>query len=265
MWMYRDYTTGGILTGEGDNNKFMRTYYEDSGGNPVGDAIVAVRADSGGNFSSVDTSTESVNSPSWVVAYTAPTCAAGVYTYTMFDMISNVATCMPDLQGWEHWEWYITLPSTEYAADGSVLLLKNGMTVGRATSVGFINSGSNPIADIYYLFGMVSGQRTSSGYEYLDQIYIDNTQAHVFLSDNAHVSWPDMATAHHSEIQVPSSWSNSSITFTLNQGSFANSSQVYLYTVDASGNISNGYPITLGSSGSSDTTIPSAPTGLSVN
>ncbi|MGB7566678.1 MAG: hypothetical protein WBM07_02385, partial [Chitinivibrionales bacterium] len=89
-----------------------------------------------------------------------------------------------------------------------------------------------------------------SGYEYIDQVYIDNTPAHVFISSSPGILWPDVSAEDHSEIQVPSAWSDGSITFTLNQGSFSNGETAFLYVVDTTGNSNPiGFPFQFGSSG----------------
>jgi gamma-glutamyltranspeptidase len=93
---------------------------------------------------------------------------------------------------------------------------------------------------------------------YTDDTYIDTTRARVEIG-NA----PTWAQSNVREIQIPSAWSNSSITITINQGAFSNGDTVYLYVVDSNGNVnSNGYPVTIG--GISSTNPPSPPTGLYV-
>lgn len=80
---------------------------------------------------------------------------------------------------------------------------------------------------------------------YLDDVYIDNTQARVEIADNA--VWDNCM---HREIQIPSAWSDASITFQVNQGSFSNGQTAYLFVVDADGNVNtNGYPIVIGGDG----------------
>ena len=85
-----------------------------------------------------------------------------------------------------------------------------------------------------------AGCGTSPGdsFTFWDNVYIDTTQARVEIG-NA----PNYESCTHREIQVPSSWSESSIAFTVNQGSFANFSQVYLFVIDRNGSVSPGYPI----------------------
>ena len=92
----------------------------------------------------------------------------------------------------------------------------------------------------------------------LDDIYIDNTRTRVEIGDA-----PTWSANTHREIQIPSAWSDTSITVTENQGSLGSLQNAYLYVVDANGNVNtNGYLL---SGASSDTTPPSAPQNLSVN
>jgi len=76
---------------------------------------------------------------------------------------------------------------------------------------------------------------------WIDDIYIDNTRSRVEIGNNA-----DYTLCTHREIQIPSAWSanGTSITVTLNTGSFANGT-AYLFVVDSDGNVSAGYPITI--------------------
>ncbi len=78
-------------------------------------------------------------------------------------------------------------------------------------------------------------------YTYWDNIYIDNTQARVELG-NA----PTYSACTHREIQIPTSWSSSQVTVTMNQGTFNSGENAYLYVVTANGAVSPGYQVTLG-------------------
>src|SRR5205807_496122 len=102
------------------------------------------------------------------------------------------------------------------------------------------------------LGGMIdnpSSDGVSGGGGYIfDDIYFDYTQARVMIGNSSTFSG-----SNHREIQIPVSWSDSGITATLNQGSFANGASVYIFVVDANGNASPGYPIILGQSGSAPT------------
>ena len=78
----------------------------------------------------------------------------------------------------------------------------------------------------------------------MDDVYIDTTQARVEIGDN-----PTWGQCTHREIQIPSAWSDTSITVTVNQGSFGSGSKAYLYVVDADGKVNaEGFPITFGDS-----------------
>jgi hypothetical protein len=93
-----------------------------------------------------------------------------------------------------------------------------------------------------------------------DDIYIDDTQARVELGDKS--TW---SACTWRDIQPATSWSDNSIQISVNQGRFGSSANAYLYIVDSTGVVNaNGYPVSIGS-GSSDTTAPAAPTGVSVS
>ncbi len=99
----------------------------------------------------------------------------------------------------------------------------------------------------------------SEGYVQMDDVYLSTTQARVEIGNAA--TWSSCTLR---EIQIPTAWSSSSITFTANQGSFANGATAYLYVVDENGNVNEqGRPIILGTA-APDTTPPSPPTGVSV-
>lgn len=245
MWMYRDYSNWNLAVSSGSNNKFMRLYFSSDNSGPT--LFSAVYPDNNGVEDAVHLSAETINSPGWSIAYSA--CNANEYSTTTADMVTTNSSCLSQLATWEHWEWYLVMPSTDIGNDGSMTFLKDGMTLGSAAGVGMLRSGDNNDARSY-LLGMLSGGRTVSGYDYIDQVYIDNTPAHVSISSSPGILWPDVSAEDHSEIQVPSAWSDGSITFTLNQGSFSNGETAFLYVVDTTGNSNPiGFPFQFGSSG----------------
>jgi hypothetical protein len=94
-------------------------------------------------------------------------------------------------------------------------------------------------------------------YTYWDDVYFDTTQARVEIGDA-----PTYAASRHREIQIPSAWSASSITLTLNDGSFASFAGLYLYITDSSGRVNaNGFPLQSGP----DTTAPRLTTSAPAN
>ena len=113
-----------------------------------------------------------------------------------------------------------------------------------------------------FLFGYDDSHDLSSGQEIdVSEIYYDNTLARVEISDKA--TWDDSpASTAQREVQIPTAWSNGSITVTANLGAFACGQQAYLYVVDADGNVNaNGLPVTLCDG---DALAPAAPTNLTV-
>jgi len=77
---------------------------------------------------------------------------------------------------------------------------------------------------------------------YYDDIYIDNVWNRVEIGDNS-----VFANCTHREIQIPTAWSDTEISFTLNTGSLA-SGTYYVFVVDSDGTASSGSQITIGTS-----------------
>ena len=98
--------------------------------------------------------------------------------------------------------------------------------------------------------------RNPSNWRYFDDVYVDTTFAHVVLADS-----PVLSSATTIENQIPVTWSDSSITATVNLGHFSQGQTAYLFVVDDSGNASAGYPI----AASGSAIMPNAPTGISVH
>ncbi|MFH1586797.1 MAG: hypothetical protein ABID38_03000 [Candidatus Diapherotrites archaeon] len=77
---------------------------------------------------------------------------------------------------------------------------------------------------------------------YYDDVYIDTTQARVEICSGS--NWH---TRTDCAIQIPSAWSNNSITFTANTGRLNTSGPAYLYVVDETGIVNeNGFEINFG-------------------
>lgn len=79
---------------------------------------------------------------------------------------------------------------------------------------------------------------------YMSDIYVDNSFARVELCNNAYYS---LATVK--EIQLPATWTDSSISVKVKQNKFLNGETVYLFVTDENGNRNSiGFEITVGSS-----------------
>ena len=77
---------------------------------------------------------------------------------------------------------------------------------------------------------------------YMTSFYVDNTYARIMIGNAS-----TLAASTQREIQIPQAWSATQATVVVNQGSFANNSNAYLYVVDSTGAASNALAITFGS------------------
>ena len=103
---------------------------------------------------------------------------------------------------------------------------------------------------------------------WMDDIYVDNSFSRVMICNQG-----TFGGSTHCEMQIPSSWNNSQISLTVNQGTFLDGTTAYLYVVDASGIAnSSGYPVAFGTGGTGDVmpptvtafTMPASATSLTV-
>jgi len=91
---------------------------------------------------------------------------------------------------------------------------------------------------------------------WVDDVYVDNTQARVELCSGS--TW---ATRTHCEPQIPkTTWNDTTSIITVNTGTLVTGTTAYLYVVDSAGAVNaNGYQVTV-NSGSSDVTKPTTTT-----
>jgi hypothetical protein len=102
--------------------------------------------------------------------------------------------------------------------------------------------------------GYASQQNQPNNWRYFADVYLDYSRARVIVG-NA----PTFAASTIREVQIPASWSDSSISFSVNLGKFADGAPAYLYVVDANGSVNAvGTPINAGPGPEEpDTTAPS--------
>jgi len=104
--------------------------------------------------------------------------------------------------------------------------------------------------------GYARMQGHTNNWRYFDDLYVDTSQARVVLADK-----PVLSQASIIENQIPSSWSDGSITATVNLGQFTQGQTAYLFVVDANGNASaTGTSVTAGGM----VAVPSPPPSVSV-
>jgi len=141
---------------------------------------------------------------------------------------------------WNHVQMLVTI--NDYAmTDGTMEWWLNGSYMGKNTGIRLGCTNSPTVKKVFiggYLDNRDTGQ-TMAATLYYDDVYIDNSHARVELGDN-----PVYANCTHREIQIPSAWTSSSITATINTGSFANGT-AYLFVVDGTGRASSGKQVTI--------------------
>jgi hypothetical protein len=133
-------------------------------------------------------------------------------------------------------------------ANGSIRIYANGVDQGGRSNIQLLHyAGCLPDGA---RFGEYIQDSSGSVTNYFDDIYIDNTWARVVIGNASTYS-----ASTHREMQIPSAWSDTSITVTVNRGTFAPGGTAYLYVIDPAGVVSAGYPITVNDPGG-DTTAP---------
>ena len=96
-----------------------------------------------------------------------------------------------------------------------------------------------------------------SNWRYWDDVYVDTTLSRIVLADQ-----PVLSQATIVENQIPSAWSDGSITATVNLGKFTQGQPVYLFVVDSTGTPSAaGLPVTAGGA----VLAPTPPSAVSVH
>ena len=160
------------------------------------------------------------------------------------------------------WEWEDS--SSVGASDGKVRLTNifpdrdERIYLARDNFVLRTATYPNPVSTPkfgYLIENSTTGQGVTT---YWDDIYVDNGWSRVEIGNS-----PTYDTSTQREMQIPTSWTDSSISLTVNSGAFSPGETVYLYVADADGIVNdNGYPVVLGESqvGSlPTTTTPSIP------
>jgi len=176
-------------------------------------------------------------------------CDDGTYGYTVYTMYGD-ASMMPE----GHWVNLVMEymdSSAPDVADGfarfyhSDALGSDPYCVGTKSGIttrceaegvtGYVNCLS-----MGYL--VTNGGASPEATTYWDDVYMDNSWARVEIGDAS-----TYANCKHREMQIPTAWSAGSVEINVNQGSFADGQNCYLYVVDESGVMNpTGYPLTVG-------------------
>jgi len=139
--------------------------------------------------------------------------------------------------------------------DGSIQVRENGKLVLNYAGPTDKYPGTERTIGI----GGWSLTKAPNNWRYYSDIYLDTTLSRVVLANNAVLSQATVI-----ENQIPSSWTDSAVTATVNLGQFQAGQTAYLFVVDSSGNpTTSGMPVTVG--GSESPNAPNAPSGVSVH
>ncbi len=162
---------------------------------------------------------------------------------------------------WQHYQVALKASSSAGSADGAVQQYINGRLVSNHTGVVTRTSSSHwdqiRIGHYWAMDGVAECGSNSGVNLYVDNVYIDSSWARVEIG-NASTYTASTVRA----IQIPTSWSASSVTVNVNTGSFTTGSTAYLYVVDSSGAVnSNGIAVTIGAGSKA----PSPPTNVTAN
>lgn len=137
--------------------------------------------------------------------------------------------------------------------DGWIDIYENGNLIKSGSAPHSYNGATDKYAGSARneAIGGFSRNGTINNWRYFNDIYLDYTLAHVILGNSS-----SYQSCSIREVQIPTSWSNGSITFNVNLGAFQQGQTAYLYVVDNTGAVSGGRAVTVGGSGSGGGTTP---------
>ena len=142
---------------------------------------------------------------------------------------------------WVHVEYMVDCGSCAAATDGLGLVNINEVTRYALSSIAMIGTGQTGWQEVYWggYANDNAGAWTGNYYENWDSIYFDTSFLRVVVCDTA-----TYAARTHCEIQIPTAWSSTAITFTANRGSFATLVGAYAYVCTAPATCStNGFQL----------------------
>jgi len=103
--------------------------------------------------------------------------------------------------------------------------------------------------------------KAPNNWRYFSDVYLDTSLSRVVLANKAVLSEATIV-----ENQIPTSWSDTSITATVNLGQFQSGQTAYLFAVDSTGTPSaSGVPVSVGGGAKATTGTPNAPSGVAVH
>ncbi|MEJ2646578.1 MAG: hypothetical protein P8180_17020, partial [Gammaproteobacteria bacterium] len=187
----------------------------------------------------------------WYIDRKGLTSATATPQWTTNDVPGFTSMMKPDMNG--HGNWWDTGPNPMAGKwikmeveikltpqnDGFVKLIENGRThVNYAGSTDKYSGTQRTIG----IGGYARQYGFPDNWRYFADVYLDLSIARVVLANNA-----DLDAATVIEPQIPSEWSDGSITAAVNLGRFTTGQTAYLFVVDPSGQHgATGFPIVVG-------------------
>ncbi len=144
------------------------------------------------------------------------------------------------LYQWNYYEFWYKL-STPGVADGGYKMWINGKLIINQDHQVTRPSGSTAVLEWIFLFNGGDYYANNAYRQWVDDYYLDTTQARVVITDS-----PVYSSSTKWSIQPISTWSAGSISASINRNGFSSGETGYIYVFDSIGNVnSSGYPVQL--------------------
>lgn len=169
---------------------------------------------------------------------------------------------MPQESGKWLAEEYEYLAGDVNATNGIFNYTRNGIAAYPRTTRFLMRTTAAPTTYNLLFLDQISNNQLSAGKNlYYDSLYIDDTWQRVVISDEPQwqsVVYGSGGAERKREIQIPTSWSNTSIQIRVRKGSLTNLQGSYLYVIGVDGSPVNRVGFPLGG------TVPNPPTAVQV-
>jgi hypothetical protein len=208
-WIFNDYTSG-VKSGSPENVKHVRLHAGDISAPNLGFTDVGPR---GETFYEV-----------------AGDALARDYS------LSGYATAREMYGAWVHVQWMFDVGSGRGACNGKVRMYINGALRRSANDACLTGNANSSYPQLFIGNYVRTDDYRGDVYSWWDTLYVDTSWARVELSNNA-----NYGKATHREIQMPSAWSPTSVTATVNRGSFSANESVYVHVCTSTDACSRGF------------------------
>lgn len=161
--------------------------------------------------------------------------------YGCYGGTENCSTVQPPVQVWGR-EEYILKDGDVNVANGTWQFILSGVTHLDRRGDYLTRKDSTLFGTIYIHNFWTNDPPPLDAYALMDDFYVDTTWSRVMIGDQNTFS-----ASTRREIQLPETWSDTSITIQVNAGSFSSLGGAYLYVVDANGQVNQqGYSLCSG-------------------